>query len=177
MKQMKKYWLWVVFIIVLVLVLVLVLVRVLVWFIWIFPETQIPAAWYDAERLKLVAEYQRTSIQVIGGIVVLIGLGVAWWRSKAAMKQAKATEQGNITERFSRAVEQLGATRQKAKDEYAPNMEMRLGGIYTLEHIQKDDPQNYHEPVVNLLVAYVRENTAGPVSGKMKEPKGTRVDK
>jgi hypothetical protein len=58
--------------------------------------------------------------------------------------------EGQITERFTRAVEQLG-------DE---KLDIRLGGIYALERIARDSETHY-EPVMEVLMAFLRENTAG----------------
>lgn len=67
----------------------------------------------------------------------------------------RLTEQGQITERFTRAIEQLGATDDKGK-----KLEIRLGGIYALERIDKESPERaYHGTVMEVLTAYVRENS------------------
>ena len=76
-----------------------------------------------------------------------------------------AAEQGLITERFTRAVEQLGAEKTplkgRSKDEddrrTAPNIEVRLGAIYALERIARDSERD-HVPVMETLCAYIREN-------------------
>ena len=52
-----------------------------------------------------------------------------------------------ITERFTRAIDQLGSE----------NMAVRLGGIYALERIAKDSDKD-HWQVMEVLTAYVREN-------------------
>ena len=56
--------------------------------------------------------------------------------------------EGQITERFTRAVEQLA-------DE---KLDIRLGGIYALERIGQDSKTHY-EPVMEVLAAFLRENT------------------
>jgi hypothetical protein len=69
------------------------------------------------------------------------------------------TEQGQITERFTRAIDQLGAT----DDDGNPRLEIRLGGIYALERIDKESPKRaYHSTVMEVLTAYVRENAPWP---------------
>jgi uncharacterized protein YjbI with pentapeptide repeats len=59
--------------------------------------------------------------------------------------------QGQISERFTRAIEQLG---HKERD-------VRLGGIYALEGIAKDSKE-YHGPIMEVLTAYVREHAPWP---------------
>ena len=66
----------------------------------------------------------------------------------------RITEQGQITERFTRAIEQLGAT----KDSGEPKLELRLGGIYALERIAKDSPKRDYSTIMEVLQAYIREN-------------------
>src|SRR3954471_10607316 len=46
----------------------------------------------------------------------------------------RQTVQGQITERFTRAIDQLGATDDKGNK----RLEIRLGGIYALERISRD---------------------------------------
>ena len=55
---------------------------------------------------------------------------------------------GQITERFGRAIEQLGDERTA----------VRLGGIYALERIAHESSEE-HGPIVEVLTAYVRENS------------------
>jgi uncharacterized protein YjbI with pentapeptide repeats len=58
---------------------------------------------------------------------------------------------GQITERFTRAIDQLGDDK----------MEIRLGGIYALERIAHESSDE-HGPIVEVLTAYVRENSPWP---------------
>jgi hypothetical protein len=59
--------------------------------------------------------------------------------------------EGQITERFTRAIDQLG-------DE---KMDVRLGGIYALERIAKSSAED-HGPIMEVLTAYVREHAPWP---------------
>jgi hypothetical protein len=54
---------------------------------------------------------------------------------------------GQITERFTRAIDQLGDAK----------VEIRLGGIYALERIARDSRDD-HPQVVEVLTAFVREH-------------------
>jgi uncharacterized protein YjbI with pentapeptide repeats len=75
---------------------------------------------------------------------------------ESTKRTLELTEQGQITERFTRAIDQLGATDDKG--EY--KLEIRLGGIYGLERIDKESPERaYHGTVMEILTAYVRENS------------------
>jgi hypothetical protein len=67
---------------------------------------------------------------------------------KASDDNLKIAQQAQITDRFTRAIDQLGSE----------NIEIRLGGIYALEKIAQDDPPGYHWTIIEILTAYVREN-------------------
>lgn len=67
--------------------------------------------------------------------------------SEAATRNAKAAEEGQITERFTQAIQQLGNEK----------IEIRIGGIYTLERIAQNSPQD-HWTVMETLSAFIREN-------------------
>jgi hypothetical protein len=67
-----------------------------------------------------------------------------------AQEELRLTRQGQITERFTRAIDQLGSEK----------LEIRLGGIYALERFDKESPERaYHGTVMEVLTAYVRENS------------------
>lgn len=70
----------------------------------------------------------------------------------ATRDDLRITEQGQITDRFARAVEQLG--------EPGPDrIDVRLGGIYALERIMRDSPAD-QPTVVEVLAAFVRVHAA-----------------
>jgi len=71
----------------------------------------------------------------------------------------RITERGQITDRFTRAIEQLGAT----NDSGEPKLELRLGGIFALERIARDSPEEDYSTVIEVLTAYVRENAPWPL--------------
>ncbi|MHC5729633.1 MAG: pentapeptide repeat-containing protein, partial [Nostoc sp.] len=67
--------------------------------------------------------------------------------AEAALKNAEAAQDKQITERFAKAIEQLGNEK----------IETRLGAIYTLERIAKDSKDD-HWTIMEVLTAFVREN-------------------
>ncbi|AKB82512.1 hypothetical protein MSBR3_1934 [Methanosarcina barkeri 3] len=106
------------------------------------------------EKANLINQYRTTSIQLIsifaqifGGIAVLIGIYFAWGNLTTA-------REGQITERFTRAVNQLGAIDQSGN----PAIEIRLGGIYALERIADRSGKDYW-PIMEILTAYIRKNS------------------
>jgi Pentapeptide repeats (8 copies) len=72
----------------------------------------------------------------------------------SAQETLRLTEQGQITERFTRAIEHLGATH----DDKSKNLELRLGGIYALERIARESEED-HWSIMEVLTAYVRQHT------------------
>lgn len=58
------------------------------------------------------------------------------------------TEQGQVTDRYTRAIEQLGST----------ELDVRIGGIYALERIARDSARD-HPTVMEVLAAFIREHS------------------
>jgi hypothetical protein len=74
---------------------------------------------------------------------------------KDTEQQLRLTQQVQLTERFTRAIDQLGA----AGEDGAKSLEIRLGGIYALEQLARDS-RSYHWPIMEVLTAYVREHAS-----------------
>jgi len=64
-----------------------------------------------------------------------------------AQEELQLTRQGQITERFTRAIDQLGNA----------SLDVRLGGIYALERIARESEEDYW-PIMEVLTAYVRQH-------------------
>jgi Pentapeptide repeats (8 copies) len=86
---------------------------------------------------------------------------------KNTQKQLEQARLGQITERFTRAIDQLGATEEGKK-----NLEVRLGGIYSLERTAHDD-QDYHRPIMEVLATYVRRHAARKPGKESKDNAAT----
>jgi hypothetical protein len=75
----------------------------------------------------------------------------------AAQAQLRIAQEGQVTERFTKAIDQLG----EEDDNDEPRLEIRIGGIYALEriakHYQEPSLEDYG-PVMEILTAYIREN-------------------
>ena len=74
---------------------------------------------------------------------------------KAAQESAEAerrtlelTEQGQVTDRYTKAIEQLGSDK----------LDVRIGGIYALQRIANDSAQD-HPTVMEVLAAFVRDHS------------------
>src|SRR4028118_1820605 len=111
--------------------LLLVVVLVLLFFIlhWYVAPTK------PSERKDLILAVA----QILGGTALLSGLYFTW-------RTLQVNREGQITERFTRAIDQLGSQ----------ELEIQLGGIYALERIARDSERD-HWPIMEVLTAYVRE--------------------
>ena len=61
------------------------------------------------------------------------------------------TEQGQVTDRYTKAVEQLGSDK----------LDVRIGGIYALERVARDSARD-HPVVMAVLNAFIREHSREP---------------
>jgi uncharacterized protein YjbI with pentapeptide repeats len=71
--------------------------------------------------------------------------------AEAARRTLELTEQGQVTDRYTKAIEQLGSDK----------LDMRIGGIYALERIAGDSSRD-HPTVMEVLTAFVRERCPLP---------------
>src|SRR5215217_7452522 len=95
-----------------------------------------------AEKQALVV----TLAQILAGTALLSGLYFTW-------RTLQVNREGQITERFTRAIDQLG----KVDENNNKLFEIRIGGIYALERIARESEEDY-EPIMEVLTAYVRQN-------------------
>ena len=104
-------------------------------FLWVTPEQLRDAQLEHKDRIALENDLRANRIQVIttlvqslGGIAVLIGIYFAWANLKTTQEAQKdtqknqadalkITQEGQITDLFTKAIDQLGS----------PNLELRLG--------------------------------------------------
>ena len=94
---------------------------------------------------------------LVGGIVAIV---LAVWRSRVAerqaaaaqrqaeiaLKQAATAERGLLNERYQKGAEMLGSDVLAA----------RLGGIYALNRLAQEHPEQYHLQIMDLFCAFVR---------------------
>lgn len=138
--------------------------------------------WGDFDGIAEQHEAIRNSGFVVAAIV---GLPFIIWRSVVAQKQVNVAEQGHITDRLNKAVEGLGAERNVSRQRRSengillyhkgsdgeknlrdpiyetitsPNLEVRIGAIFSLERIAQDSDRD-HIQIMEILCAYIRQNT------------------
>ena len=103
-------------------------------------------------RADIEDNFRKTVGQALGGAAVLIGAGGAYLQFT---QQQQASHDLLISNQVAKGFEQLGA-----KD----NLTMRLGGTYALEGVMNTSEQ-YHQPVLEALCAFVRDRTIGEPVG------------
>lgn len=137
--------------------------------------------WRDGTDTVQAASAALTAIAAIFGAAFLTWRTiVAHWQARASQEQAVIQRETLYTTLFTKAVEQLGATREIQKletdkttdpptvystSETEPNLEVRLGAIYALERISRDSEKD-HRPILEVLCAYIRnhQNCGKPTS-------------
>ena len=89
-------------------------------------------------------------------VAALIALPLAIWRSKVAERQADAghrqvgtAQQSLLNERYQQGAEMLGSD----------VLTVRLGGIYALQRLAEEHPEQYHIQIMRLFCAFARHPT------------------
>ena len=137
-------------------------------------ENALPPSVGDRERRedrRLEIEETKLRYSLWTSAAVAIGLLLAFWRSlilsrqaQTAALQAEVAAQGQATERFVKAIEQL----EKGKPGGPDALTVRLGGIYALEKLAQEQPDRYHWTVIEVLCSFVRENAS--IESKSVDP-------
>jgi uncharacterized protein YjbI with pentapeptide repeats len=139
------------------------------WAVWKLPPLlygDVTKASPDA-RLQAAGSFRTALVAGLAGLAALAGLFFT-------NRTYRLTQQGQITERYTKAIEQLGDDK----------LDVRLGGIYALESIAYDSAKNRgyreHRTIVEVLSAFVREHgkpaaqpspgTADDANGKPTKP-------
>ena len=129
----------------------------------ISPDLDDPQAQFEVlDRARL------TVAAIIGGFGVLLGIYINWRRVSALERQVTTLQLGQITERFTRSIDQLGSVR--ADNEPIP--EIRAGAVRSLERIAQESPDDFW-PVLDILTAYLRSQCRWEAPGPSQEfPEG-----
>jgi anion-transporting ArsA/GET3 family ATPase len=124
--------------------------KLLIFPFWLFQQIPGLFAREDKDSRTFAIDVVKTIISALGLIATLlagIGLIVNYFNSQAEMQ---LTQQRLITERFSKAVEQIGSGKDKE--------EVVIGGIYSLERIAKDSLKDQWT-IMEVLTSYIRKNS------------------
>ena len=100
-------------------------------------------------------------------LVAIAGLFFAWWRNRIAGRQAEtANEQAKTANRQAETANRQAETAAHGlrNERYQKGADMlgnatlatRLGGIYALEQLAREHPEEYHVQIVRLLCSFIR---------------------
>jgi hypothetical protein len=157
---------------------ILVLVTVSVVPGLIVSSSQVPDA---AKRLELQNSVRTTLVQGLGVVLLVAGAYFTWRQIQLSREQLRQSldaggaqlqlsREGQTTEQFSRAIEQLG--HDKAG--------VRVGAIYALEQIANTSP-NMRSAIHELLAAYIRAQSTwshhDPITLTAVEPDSATNDR
>jgi hypothetical protein len=126
---------------------------ILVWWLappWLYRHTGTT----KEAKLKAITD---TRTALLAGLIGVGALLTFWLNNRIY----RLTQQGQITDRYTKAIEQLGQ----------PELAMRLGGIYALERIAKDSERD-HPTVVEVLSAFVREESRKQSAAQARQGMG-----
>lgn len=130
--------------------------------------------WTIARFFEALALGDDEAIRNVGFIFLAVfGAPFVIWRAIVAQGNLNRSRDRDYADLFTKAVEQLGATREDTEYDddgterkvLKPNVEVRLGAIYALQRISQDSERD-HIAVMETLCAYVRENS--PASGSIE---------
>lgn len=97
-------------------------------------------------------ELSRVRIALLVLVVGALAAAVAVYLFRSSVRERREeNREQQLTERFMRAVDQVGH----------PALDVRLGGIYSLERLAQESPE-HHGPIIEILAAFVREHAPWP---------------
>ncbi|WP_405925703.1 pentapeptide repeat-containing protein [Streptomyces sp. NBC_00035] len=106
------------------------------------------------DRLSAVNSVRTTLLQVVGGLVVLFGAYATWRQLRVSQDGLRATQEGYVTDRFTRAVDQLGSDK----------LDVRIGGLHALWRIAEQSARD-REAIISIQAAYLRTHLPWPPTG------------
>jgi hypothetical protein len=121
-------------------------------------------------RLQQARDAARGRLLTLGAGLFAAGALIFTARNSVlAQRTVQLTEQGQVTDRYTKAIEQLGSDK----------VDVRIGGIYALERVALDSLRD-HPTVVEVLAAFIREHSRRPPGprtqpGRASSPQGHRA--
>jgi hypothetical protein len=124
---------------------------VIVGALWKVPKWQVAGLVREGVEPDKIVELENsardTLAKILGGAFFLGTLFFTWENLQFEQRKEATSEKGQITERFSHAVDQLGSR----------DHNVRVGGIYALEQVADALPQDYQWTVTEILAAFIRQ--------------------
>jgi uncharacterized protein YjbI with pentapeptide repeats len=135
--------------------------------LWRIPYWQAEIAQARPDKTKSQFEQEnearKTLAEAVSGLLLVVGLAATWLQladdreaRQSTSAQAEAgqvlTRQGQFTDRFTKAVDQLGSDK----------LRVRVGAIHALDQLAQDS-EDYVPSVLEVLAAFVRERAPWPI--------------
>lgn len=152
--------------------------------IWLLPRWQVErwrrAGISSEEKLAELGVQARSSIiQALGGVALIVTIAITAFQvnetrrtadktQQAAAKSLRLAEQGQLAERFGRAVDQLGAN---IPGTSLPATDVRMGALFSLMRLGVDSRTYKQAPLV-VVATYVTSNYRPP---KAPRPHGCKA--
>ena len=137
-----------------IVIIAIAAVLLLVCCVTIFPKYLVrydaggPNAQIDqADMLKAKNDARTTLLHGVAAGLLLVGAFFTWRQVQDTTRQVVVAQQGQITEGFTRAIDQLGSD----------DNDVRLGGVYALERLARDSEED-RVAIAEVLVAYIRRH-------------------
>jgi uncharacterized protein YjbI with pentapeptide repeats len=106
---------------------------------WI-PEALVPTKSQPRGRVDEISKARTAFLTMVGGLIAVAG-------AVYTAKTYRLSRQGQITDRLTRAIDQLGNE----------HVDIRLGSIYALERLARESPADQSQ-IIEILTGYVRQH-------------------
>jgi uncharacterized protein YjbI with pentapeptide repeats len=118
--------------------------------IWTVPSMVVDhdlagAAMESKDRVSAINNVRTTLLQALGGMAVFAAAYVTWRQVRVGQDGVRATREGQITDRFGRAVEHTGSEQ----------LNVRIGGLYSLWRVAEHSAQD-RTTVISIMAAFLR---------------------
>ena len=111
---------------------------------WWIPIWQVPSGIVDPKEIaEIENSYRTTLIQALGGLFFFI-------TASLTLRNIRLADDKQVAERFAKAVEMLGDTEK---------LDVRVGGIYSLEKISEDSTERYSPIVIDILASFIKRKS------------------
>ena len=154
-RKQRPWWLWA-----LAGLVALAALAGIILVVWKLPSLlygDVTQASADA-RLQAASGFRTALVAGLAGLAALGSLAIA-------NRTYRLAQQGQLTDRYTKAIEQLGSDKP----------DVRLGGIYALERIAKDSAQD-GATIAEVLTAFIRGRAPWPPSRPDQPGKDTPID-
>ncbi|HEX7721901.1 MAG TPA: pentapeptide repeat-containing protein [Pyrinomonadaceae bacterium] len=141
---------------------------VFVTLIWLVPKWQIQGKQLLPEQLVRAENDARDTLaKIVGGGFFLLTAYFTWRSVTASERNAETAQRGLALAASKHEVERVLAEQKQITDRFTAaivnlgndKMPVRLGGVYALERIARDSPNDYWA-VIEVLSAYVRDTAS-----------------